>query len=665
MLRYDSNLVKKSIDSIKVISAEAVEKAKSGHPGMPIGCADVAFLLWHYFLRFNPKDTKWLGRDVFILSAGHASMLQYSLLHLYNFGITMDDIKNFRQLNSLTPGHPEYGLTPGVETTTGPLGQGLATAVGEALARKILREKFKNKELMNSKVYCIVSDGDMMEGISGEAASIAGHLKLDNLIYIYDKNGISIEGSTNLTFTENVADKFKAFGWSVLEVNGYDHTEIIGALNTVKRHKGTPMFIIANTVIAKGCDKKEGTAASHGAPLGLEILNCLKNTLEWKEKDFTIPKEVYDFANEKILNMEEEYNIWKKDFEKEISSNSELKKYLNAENININKTEDLYKDLRSLITNKKEATRVVSGNCIQVIAKHIPNFIGGSADLAPSNNTTIKNAASISANDFNGKNLHFGIREHVMGAISNGLSLSDFIPYCATFLVFSDYMRSSIRLSALMSQGVIYVLTHDSIYVGEDGPTHQPIEHLSSLRLIPNLNVIRPGSEEETIESWIIALESRENPTALLLTRQGIGPIKDLDRKELLTNFKKGAYIALKEKEALKCVVVATGSELSLVANIREELNAESWMRIVSMPSMNLFLKQSEEYKNKLIPENCKKISVEAGSTLIWSSIIGKDGLKIGIDDFGTSAPGEMVAKEKGMDIESVKNKIKKYLNIK
>jgi len=652
-LTYDEKKVRKTIDAIRVLSADAVEQAKSGHPGMPLGCADTAFILWHYFLKFNPKDPNWLGRDIFILSAGHASMLLYSLLHVYDYGVGIDDIKKFRQLHSKTPGHPEYGMTPGVEMTTGPLGQGFATGVGFALAKKVLQERTGEHELFNSKVYAIVSDGDIMEGITNEAASIAGNLGLDNLIYIYDSNKVSIEGPTSLTMSENVGKRFEALGWKVIEIDGFDHSQIMGALNTAQKHSGSPVLIVSNTVIGKGANKKEGKSSAHGEPLGQEELMCLKQNLKWEHEPFNIPDEVYAFTKEKIKVMQTEYDEWQKKF-KSKDLNAFYSKELPAK---------LYDELRASLNGKKDATRSISGRCIQIIAKHCDGFMGGSADLGPSNKTTIIDGGSIKKGDYKGRNIHFGIREHAMGAIANGMALHGGItPFAATFLIFSDYMRASIRLGSLMKQQVAYVFTHDSFFVGEDGPTHQPIEQLSSLRLIPELNVLRPGTEAEVIEAWLMALEKKNGPTALMFTRQNLDPITDVPSKDVINGIRKGAYIIKKETGVLKCVIAASGSEVPLAVKVREILKAEDWMRIVSVPCMELFLSQGEKYTRSIIPMDVKRISIEAGSTRLWAGIVGIDALKIGIDEFGISAPAEAVAKEKGLDIDSVVTKINDYV---
>jgi len=662
-LKYDSLKVEKCIKAVRILSAEAVEKAKSGHPGMPLGCADVAFILWHYFLRFNPKDPKWLGRDIFVLSAGHASMLQYSLLHLYGFDVSIDDIKSFRQFGSKTPGHPEYGITDGVETTTGPLGQGFANGVGFALSRKMLAARTGNTELFDTKVYAIVSDGDIMEGISSEAASFAGNLGLDNLIYIYDKNDVSIEGPTSITMNEDTSAKFRAMGWNVIDIDGFDHTQIIGALNTAKRHKGSPTLIVAKTVIGKGANKKQGKSSSHGEPLGEEELKGLRTNLGWCNEPFCIPEDVYAFTRTKVAAITDEYNEWNKKYN-ELLKDQNIKKTLDSM-FNFEIPKSLYGDLRKLALGKAEATRASSGRCMQVVAKHVPGFVGGSADLSPSNKTAISDSSSIKKDDFNGKNIHYGVREHAMGGISNGIALhGGFIPFESTFLIFSDYMKHSIRLSSLMKQQVAFVFTHDSIFVGEDGPTHQPIEQLSSLRLIPGLRVLRPCGELETIEAWLMALERKDGPTALVLTRQNLDQITGINSDDVAKGIRHGAYVVSKEEAKLKCVLVASGSEVPLAVSVRKMMGAENYMRIVSVPCVELYLAQNKTYKDELIPMNFPRVSIEAGSTILWKAVCGFDSLNIGIDDFGISAPGEVVAKHKGIDAESIVAKIKNHLAI-
>ncbi len=662
-LKYDSSKVENCIKAVRILCAEAVEKAKSGHPGMPLGCADVAFILWHYFLRFNPKDPKWLGRDIFVLSAGHASMLQYSLLHLYGFDLSIDDIKNFRQFGSKTPGHPEYGVTDGVETTTGPLGQGFANGVGFALSRKMLEARTGNTGLFDTKVYAIVSDGDIMEGISSEAASVAGNLGLDNLIYIYDKNDISIEGPTSITMSDDTSAKFRAMGWNVMDIDGFDHTQIIGALNTAKRHKGSPTLIVAKTVIGKGSNKKQGKSSSHGEPLGEEELKHLRDNLGWSSEHFYIPEDVYAFARTKVTAMSDEYNEWNRKYN-ELLKDQNIKKTLDSM-FGFEIPQSLYSDLRKLPLGKAEATRSSSGRCMQIIAKHVPGFVGGSADLSPSNKTAISDSLSIKKEDFSGKNIHYGVREHAMGGISNGIALhGGFIPFEATFLIFSDYMKNSIRLSSLMKQQLVFVFTHDSIFVGEDGPTHQPIEQLSSLRLIPGLRVLRPCGELETVEAWLMALERKDGPTALALTRQNLDQLTGITNGDVAKGIRRGAYVVAKEETKLKCVVVASGSEVPLAVSVRKMMGAESYMRVVSVPCMELYLACDKKHKDELIPMDVPRVSIEAGNTILWKAVCGFDSLDIGIDDFATSAPGEIVAKHVGIDAESIVTKIKNYLAI-
>jgi transketolase len=662
---YDEQKTKLAINAIKVLSAEAVEKAGSGHPGMPLGCADTAFILWQYFLRFNPKDPKWPDRDIFILSAGHASMLLYSLLHIYGYDLSIDDIKQFRQFGSKTPGHPELGLTPGVETSTGPLGQGFANGVGIALAKKMLQARLgKNAGIFSSKVYAIVSDGDIMEGISSEAASLAGHLALDNLIYIYDKNDISIEGPTCLAISEDIVAKFRALRWHVISINGHDHSQIMEALNNAQEHKGSPVLIVSSTVIGKDSCSKEGKASCHGEPLGAASLKELKENLNWKYEPFTVPTEVYQLTSQKTGVMEKEYKGWKPRFDKLMNSDPGFKSVINGL-FGKELPPELYTELRNGIQYRTEATRVSSGRCIQIIAKHMPAVTGGSADLSPATKTNIINSAYVSAGEYLGNNIHFGVREHAMGSLSNGIAISGaFIPYCSTFMIFSDYMKPSIRMASLMKQQVIYVFAHDSIYVGEDGPTHQPIEQLSTLRMVPEMRVIRPADEAETAEAWLMALEHKSGPTALALTRQNLEPCcKAMAQNYMAEGMRKGAYIAAKETSKLSTVVAASGSEVSLALKVRENLKAEAYMRVVSVPCMELFMEQEEKYRESIIPSdrNIKRIAVEAGVMCLWDKIMGGESLKIGLEHFGTSAPAKDVAKHMKLDVESVTERIKAY----
>jgi len=645
-MQYNKDLTCSTINSVKILSALAVEKANSGHPGAALGLADFAVILWQYFLKFNPKDPSWLARDIFILSGGHVSVLQYSLLHLFHYDLSIEDLKNFRQLGSKTPGHTEYFHTPGVETTTGPLGQGFANAVGFAIARK----KLENiSQLFNNKIYCVFGDGDLMEGITNEAISLAGHLALSNLVCIYDSNKITIDGSTSLCISEDVVQKFKASNWNVIEIDAYDHSQIFGALNYSSINK--PYLIILNSTIGKDAGSKEGSEAAHGAPLGAESISALKNNLNWTYADFIIPKEVYNFTAQKIKKIEDEYNIWNNSFIAAKLNENDLIKAFNNKDIS-----KLYTPLRRVASNAKEATRKSSQKILQIISKELPYFMGGSADLANSNLTNIKDEKSfLPSLNYAGRNIHFGIREHAMAAIANGISLNGpYIPFVSTFLVFSDYMRASIRLSALMKQQIIYIFTHDSIFVGEDGPTHQPVEQLSSLRLIPDLLVIRPCNDKETVEAYLYALENKNKPTAIILSRQDIDLKLDLDQDLYASGLRQGAYIIKKESKDLKAVILASGSEVATSLNIIENI------RLVSVPILELL---SNTLIEKLIPKDIKVIIIEAGTLRLWH-IQNHNTLKLGIEGFATSAKPNDVAKYKGFDISSMQIKIKEFLNI-
>jgi len=651
-MQYSKNLITSTINSIKILSALSVEAANSGHPGAALGLSDFTSILWQYFLKFNPKDPSWLGRDIFILSGGHVSVLQYSLLHLFHYDLSIDELKNFRQINSKTPGHTEYFHTPGVETTTGPLGQGFANAVGFAIARKKLT---KISSLFDNKIYCVFGDGDLMEGITNEAISIAGHLKLSNLIAIYDSNKITIDGSTSFSISEDVVLKFKAANWDVIEIDAYDHSQIFGALNFKTSNK--PYLIILNSIIGKDAGSKEGSEAAHGAPLGENAIKALKENLNWTYEDFNIPKEVYDYTFQKVIEMEKEYMNWNNSFkEKNLSDNILVKAFTNKD---ISK---LYKELRDIAVNTKEATRKSSQKVLQIISKELPYFIGGSADLANSNLTSIKDEKSfLPSLNYEGRNIYFGIREHAMAGIANGIVLNGpFIPYVSTFLVFSDYMRASIRLSALMKQQVIYIFTHDSIFVGEDGPTHQPIEQLSSLRLIPDLNVIRPCNIQETVEAYLFALENKDKPTAIILSRQDIDLKLNIDQNIIAQGLRQGAYIIKKETKALKAVILATGSEVASALDLLNTLDIVDNVRLISVPILDLL---DDSLISKLIPEEAKVIIIEAGTLRLWH-IKNHSVLKIGIEGYGTSAKPMDVAKYKEFDLNSMVEKTKTFLNI-
>ena len=659
--KLDKELVTRAVNTIKMLSVDQIEAAKSGHPGLPMGCSDMAFILFNEFIRFNPQDPAWANRDRFVLSAGHGSALVYSLLHLYGYELSMDEVKNFRQWGSKTPGHPEYGHTPGVETTTGPLGQGFANGVGMAMAERVLAGKFNNNsEVIDHFIYSIAGDGDMMEGITSEAASIAGHLGLSRLIYFYDSNQITIEGDTNFTFSEDVGKRFEAYNWQVLHVDGYDHSAIREAIMAGQKETEKPTLIIAKTTIGKGSPNKANTASAHGEPLGVDETKLTKESIGWPaDQPFYVPDDVKDLFNQRIEELKADYEAWQNLFNKAVKGDNNLSKLWDA---HVNRTVPTNIEDLLLATIKKDsiATRAASGDMMQVIAKEVPALIGGSADLAPSTKTDIKGSSSIAKGDFTGKNIHFGIREHAMGAMMNGMAVYDgLIPYGSTFLVFSDYVRPSVRLSALMGLQAIYVFTHDSIFVGEDGPTHEPVEHVTSLRLIPNLQVIRPSDATETAAAWKAALDKKDGPTALILTRQNL-PVLDRAKYASQSNLTKGAYILDDCAGDPDLVIMASGSEVALAMEAAEELrNSGQKVRLVSVPSFELFDKQDEAY-GKSITGDCERlVAIEAGSTLGWYKYVGRDGLIIGIDRFGASAPAKEMAKHFGFNKEDVVRKIR------
>jgi len=661
----NSEIGQLAANTIRFLAADGVEKAKSGHPGMPMGMADCAFVLWSKFLKFNPKDPQWSGRDRFVLSAGHGSMLLYSLLYLAGYDVTLDDLKNFRQWNSRTPGHPEYGCLPGVEMTTGPLGQGFSAGVGMAIAAKMTAARFDKEFSLfgNQHIFGIVSDGDLMEGVASEAASLAGHLKLGNIVYLYDDNKISIEGSTTLAFSEDVATRFKAYGWQIIRTDGHNHQAIAEAIQKGVDEKEKPTLVIARTHIAFGAPNKQDTAGSHGAPLGEDELKAAKENLGWPvDKSFYIPDEVLQFFKRRIATLQQEYDKWMADFKIWQSRYPELAQQLDRQWVE-QQIDRLEEDLLKNLTNAPAATRKLSGNVIQKIAEYLPGFCGGSADLAPSTNTLMKAYGSIQAGQFDGRNLHFGVREHAMGAILNGMALyGGIILFGATFLQFADYMRPAIRLAAMMKIQVIYVFTHDSIFVGEDGPTHQPIEHLAALRTIPNLTVIRPADACETALAWTIALRNHAGPTALILTRQNVSPVDHTG-----TGLKQGAYIisGSAREQIPELIIIASGSELSLAAAAGEELIREGHsVRIVSAPSLELFKQQPVTYRDAVIhPHGAKVVVIEAASLTGWGDVIRNPLLKIGIERFGESAPYQILAEKFGFTKDQVLAKIKSWLN--
>jgi transketolase len=645
-------------NTIRGLSVDGVAAANSGHPGMPLGMADVCAVLWSEHMNFNPKNPKWLNRDRFILSAGHGSMLIYSLLHLYGYDLSMDDLKAFRQWGSKTPGHPENFVTVGVETTTGPLGQGVANAVGFALAEASLAARYNREgsEIIDHYTYVVAGDGCLQEGISHEACSFAGHNKLGKLIMLYDSNNITIDGPTHISFTEDTRKRFEAYGWQVLEIDGHDYDQINAAIAEAKKEKSKPSIIICKTIIGFGSPNRAGTSKAHGEPFPAEEIELMKEKLGLpKDKSFFVPDEISDLrakTQEKGESLENKWNeLWENYKNKNQEAAKELENSIKGE---ISK-EAL--DIPQFGSEKAIATRSASGTVLNHIAKYIPQLMGGSADLTPSNNTLPAGEESFSPENPKGRYIRYGVREHGMAAIMNGMALhGGVLPYSGTFFVFSDYMRPAMRMSALMEQQVVYVLTHDSIGLGEDGPTHQPEAHLWAYRMIPNMTVIRPMDANETAEAWKSALKNKKGPTCLVLTRQNL-PV--YDRAGLgwakSEEAQKGGYV-LCEDEDFESIIIATGSEVELAVEAKAKLNEQGVkVRIVSMPSTNIFDEQPQEYKESVLPKNIlKRVAVEAGVTLGWYKYVGLEGRVIGLDRFGASAPYKTLYKEFGITTDAI-----------
>lgn len=649
------NLQTQAINTLRFLSADAVQKANSGHPGLPMGAAAMAYTIWTRHLRHNPRNPKWMGRDRFILSGGHGSMLLYSLLHLTGYALPLEQLQNFRQWDSLTPGHPEYGLTPGVEVTTGPLGQGFANGVGMAIAASHLAATFNQRghEIIDPFIYAIVTDGDLMEGVASEAASLAGHLSLGRLIYLYDDNHISIDGSTDLAFTEDRAMRFKAYGWHVMRVEDGNDVEAIDKAIQEAKAEARPSIIMCRTTIGYGAPTKQGTQKAHGEPLGDEELNAAKDNLGWpKEPRFLIPGDVFEFYHKAIEKGRELEADWKMRFDayKRLypALGAELQRRIDGK---------LPSEWQTAIPSfpvdpKGMGTRVASGKTINAVAAKLPELIGGSADLAPSNNTKIDGSPAFQKESYEGRNFHFGVREHAMGSVLNGMSVfGGVIPYAATFLVFADYMRPPIRLAALSHYPSIFIFTHDSVGLGEDGPTHQPIEQLTSLRLIPNLVVIRPGDANEVAAAWKVAIERRNGPTVIALTRQNVPTLETSARVD------KGAYV-LKDFGEPQIILMASGSEVGLILESAQKLAEEGvGVRVVSFPSWELFEKQDEAYRESVLPKNIqKRLAVEAGAGMGWERYAKS---VISIEHYGASAPAKIVFEKFGFTVENVVAKAK------
>lgn len=663
------NLEQLSINTIRTLSMDAVQQANSGHPGTPMALAPVTFTIYNNFMKFNPQNPDWINRDKFILSAGHASMLLYSTLHITGYDVTLDDIKTFRQLKSKCAGHPEVGHTPGVETTTGPLGQGVATSVGFAIAQKWLASYFNkpNYNLIDYKIYALAGDGCMMEGISGEAASLAGHLGLDNLIWIYDNNHITIEGNTDLAFSEDAAARFISYGWNVQRVGDANDTKMLArAIQIAGKEKQRPSLIIVDSHIAYGAPTKQDTHGAHGSPLGEDEIKATKKFYGWDpEKKFFVPDEVKEFTNQIIERGKKQNDEWNKLFSEYSKEYPEL-----AAQLKLIQNREMPDGWDCCIPNfeagKEISGRQASGNVLNAIADKIPFMIGGSADLSPSTLTAISNAESFSKENHNGRNIHYGIREHAMGAVANGISLSGLKTFASTFLVFSDYARSSIRLSALMNLPVTYIFTHDSIGVGEDGPTHQPIEHIASLRAIPNLEVIRPSDANEVAVMWKYIMESKNNPVALILSRQNL-PVIDREKYASEKGALKGGYVLADSDGIPDVILLATGSEVHIALEAFEKLKTEHIKaRVVSLPNWNLYERQSPEYWESVLPSNVKaRIAIEAGSTFGWRRFVGLhgDGEVLGMRTFGASGKLNNLLEEFGLTSEEIVKTAKRILS--
>jgi len=618
-------------NAIRFLSIDAVQKANSGHPGMPMGMADVCTVLFRHFLKFDPSRPDWINRDRFVLSAGHGSMLLYALLHLTGYkSVSLNDIKNFRQLDSICAGHPEYEKGTGIETTTGPLGQGIANAVGFAISEEILKSK-KGKDIYNHKTYVIAGDGCLMEGISHEAFSLAGHLKLKNLVMFFDNNSISIDGPTSLAVSDNYKKRLEAYGWDYIDINGHNEKQIFKAIKKCQNAK-RPTVIACKTTIGFGSPNKSGKSSAHGSPLGDEEIQLVRKKLKWKHAPFEIPKEILQKWRSVGENGKKEVKKWEK------KAGSKLKKITDK---NSQKLTKLFADAKNMAIKESKpiATRKSSEDILNLLTVHIPELIGGSADLAGSNNTKTKSQKIIKPGNFLGSYIHYGVREHAMCGIMNGIALhGELIPYGGTFLIFSDYCKPSIRLSALMKQRVVYVMTHDSIGLGEDGPTHQPVEQIAGLRAIPNLNVFRPADTVETIECWELALKQTNTPSVLSLTRQNLKLLRT--NNDQINKCSYGAYEIYRSNPKINLTIIATGSEVEIAVEASQQLAKENiHSKVVSMPCQELFEQQESSYKKKLLEETTAKISIEAASTMGWKKYTGNQGVELGIDTFGKSAP--------------------------
>ena len=662
---FDCKMAKKTADTIRVLSAEAIQKAKSGHPGMPMGCADYAAVLWSKYLRHNPANPSWIGRDRFILSAGHGSMLLYSLLHLFEYGLDMEELKNFRQWGSLTPGHPEYGHTDGVDVTTGPLGSGFASAVGMSIANRhfAARTGLDKTDFFANKIFIISGDGCMMEGATSEAASLAGTLKLDDLVVFYDDNQISIEGDTDGAFTEDVAARFAAYNWRVIHVDdANDVAKCDAALAEAVKSDGRPTIIVGKTRIGFGAPNKQGKASAHGEPLGDEEIAALRANLNYTAAPFTVADDVKAYCAACVAESKAAAAAWEKKYEAFRAADPAAAKLIDNYLGKVVPENILEELLKVAPVDKPVASRASSGTVLQKAAELVPSLFGGSADLSPSTKSDLKNESWFAPGNYAGRNIHFGVRELAMGMAANGMALNGTaIPYSSTFFVFSDYMKPAIRLAAIQHLHEIYIFTHDSFYVGEDGPTHEPIEQIAMLRSIPGVTVIRPAEAHEVAGAWAAALQA-DGPVALLFTRQNLTPYDEATAKKV--DVSKGAFVVDDEKD-FDLILLATGSEVNLALESAKLLRAEGVkVRVVSMPSQELFLRQDYEYQEEVLPSYCGAVvSIEAGSTFGWERFVGLEGLTIGIDHFGSSAPYMVLAEKFGFTPEGIVEQIKDYFS--
>jgi transketolase len=654
--------LQKLANTVRTLSIDSIQKANSGHPGLPLGAADFTSVLWANYLRFNPKDPAWINRDRFVLSAGHGCMVLYSMLHLFGYDLPMSQLQSFRQWESITPGHPEFGITPGVECTTGPLGQGAANSVGLALSGKMLAARYGH-DIFNYRVFTLVSDGDLMEGVAAEAASMAGHLQLDNLVYVWDDNKISLAGETEVCFTEDVAKRFESYGWFVQTIDGHDMKAVAAALDKATSQRGKPSLICCRTVLGFGSPNKKNTHDVHGAPLGPDEVKATKRELGWPEDaQFLVPDDVKAFCAASIEKKVQGQAAWNATYSAWRSAHGELARKLDAQLTRA--IDPKLKDelLAAFKEPKKDATRNMSGKAIQIISKHVPAFIGGSADLDPSTKTAVSGGGDVEHENYGGLNVRWGVREAAMGSGSNGLAYTQaWIPYTATFLVFSDYMRPAMRVGAISHLQALYIFTHDSFWVGEDGPTHEPIEHTMSLRIIPNMHVFRPADGVEVAMSYYAALTRKNGPSSLLFSRQNLVPLTrpaSFSPDDVL----KGAY-AVNEVAQPKLLIVATGSEVGAAVEAAQALEAEGTpTRVISMPCVELYKAQSEAFKSALLPKGVPTAVVEAGTTIGWSNLLERDLLAIGIDHYGASAPGEVLCEKFGFTGNAVKEKISAWL---